>query len=46
MTFGTTLREQTMAASANIFYMVIGYKYKANMKVAADNINIKCIRCF
>ena len=42
MTFGTTLREhRTMAASANMFYIAIGYKNKANMKVAASNINIK-----
>ena len=40
MTFGTTLREHTMAASA-MFYMAIGYKNKANMKVAASSINIK-----
>ena len=41
MTFGTTLREHTMAASANMFYIAIGYKNKTNMKVAASNINIK-----
>ena len=46
MAFETILRGQTMAASANMFYFAIGYKYKANMKVAASNINIKCIRCF
>ena len=39
MTFGTTLREHTMAASANMFYIVIGYKNKANMKVAARKTN-------
>ena len=39
MTFGTTLREHTMAASANMFYIVIGYKSKANMKVAARKTN-------
>ena len=30
-----------MAASANMFYISIGYKNKTNMKVAASNINIK-----
>ena len=30
-----------MAASANMFYIAIGYKNKTNMKVAASNINIK-----
>ena len=46
MTFGTTLRECTMAASANMFYIAIGYKNKANMKVAASNINIKIRQMF
>ena len=46
MTFGTTLREHTMAASANMFYIAIGYKNKANMKVAASNINIKIRQIF
>ena len=46
MTFGTTLREHTMAASANMFYIAIGYKNKANMKVAASNINIKIRQMF
>ena len=46
MTFGTTLREHTMAASANMFYIAIGYKNKANMKVAASNINIKMHQLF
>ena len=42
MTFGTTLREpHTMAASANVFFIAIGYKNKVNMKVAASNITIK-----
>ena len=45
MTFGTTLREHTMAASA-MFYIAIGYKNKANMKVAASNINIKIRQMF
>ena len=45
MTFGTTLREHTMAASA-LFYIAIGYKNKANMKVAASNINIKIHQMF
>ena len=47
MTFGTTLREhRTMAASANMFYIAIGYKNKANMKVAVSNINIKMHQLF
>ena len=42
MTFGTTLRDHhTMAASAKMFYITIDYNNKANMKVAASNINIK-----
>ena len=37
MTFGTTLREHhPMAASANMFYIAIGYKNTANMKGAAS----------
>ena len=36
MTFGTTLREHhPIAASVNMFYIAIGYKNRANMKVAA-----------
>ena len=46
MTFGTSLREHTMAASANMFYIAIGYKNRANMKVAASNINIKIHQLF
>ena len=46
MTFGTTLRECTMAASANMFYIAIGCKNKANMKVAASNITIKIRQMF
>ena len=46
MTFGTTLKEHTMVASANMFYIAIGYKNKTNMKVAASNINIKIRQCF
>ena len=46
MTFGTTLREHTMVASAVMFYIAIGYKNKANMKVAASNINIKIRQLF
>ena len=47
MTFGTTLREhRTMAASGNMFYFAIGYKNKANMKVADSNINIKIHQLF
>ena len=45
MNFGTTLREHMMAASA-MFYIAIGYKNKANMKVAASNINIKIHQMF
>ena len=47
MTFETTLREQhPMAASANMFYIAICYKNKANMKVAVSNINIKIHQLF
>ena len=47
MTFGTTLKEHlTIAASANMFYIPIDYKKKANMKVAASNINIKINQLF
>ena len=47
MTFGATLREhRTMVASANMFYIAIGYKNKANMKVAVSNINIKMHQLF
>ena len=46
MTFGTSLREHTMAASANMFYIAIGYKNRANMKVAASNMNIKIDQLF
>ena len=45
MTFGTTLREHAMAASA-MFYIAIGYKNKANVNVAASNINIKIRQMF
>ena len=42
MTFGATLKEHlTMAASANMFSIVIDYKNKANMKVGTSNTNIK-----
>ena len=30
-----------MAASANMFYIEIGYKNKTNMKVTASNMKIK-----
>ena len=41
MSFGETLgKHLTMAASANIFFIAIDYKNKANIKVAA-NTNIK-----
>ena len=47
MNSGTTLRQHhTMAASANTFYIAISYKNKANMKVAASNINIKIHQMF
>ena len=46
MTFGTSLGERTMAASANMFYIAIGYENKANVKVAASNINIKIRQIF
>ena len=47
MTFGTTLREHhPMAASANMFYIAIGYKNTANMKGAASNMNIKIHQLF
>ena len=35
-----------MAASANMFYNAIRYKNKANMKVAASNININIHQLF
>ena len=47
MTFGTAFREHhTMATSANMFYITIGYKNKAKMKVAASNVNIKIHQLF
>ena len=47
MPFGTTLREHhPMAASADMFYIAIGYKNRENMKVAASNINIKIHQLF
>ena len=47
MTFGTTLGEHyPIAASANMFYIAIGYKNRANMKVAASNMNIKIDQMF
>ena len=47
MTFGKTLVEHlTMAASANMFYFAIDYENKPNMKMAADNINIKIHQLF
>ena len=47
MTFGTTLREHhPMAASVNMFYITIDYKNRADMKVAASNINIKMHQLF
>ena len=47
MTFGATWREhRTIAASTYMFYITIGYKNKANMKVAASNMNIKIHQMF
>ena len=47
MTFGTTLREHhLMDASANMFYIAIGYNNKANMKEAAKYMNIKIHQLF
>ena len=47
MTFGTTLGEHLkMAASANMYFILINYKSKANMKVAASNTNIKIHQMF
>ena len=47
MSFGTTLREHhPKAASVNMFYIAIGYKNRANMKVAASNMNIKIDQLF
>ena len=44
MSFGETLgKHLTMAVSANIFFIAIDYKNKANVKVAA-NTNIKSHR--
>ena len=42
MTFGMTLAEQlTKAASASMFYFAIDYENEPNMKVGANNVNIK-----
>ena len=47
MTFGTTFEEHlTMVASANMFYIAIDYKNKANMKVVASNLIIKIHKLF
>ena len=35
-----------IAASAYMFYIAIGYKNKANMKVAGSNMNIKIHQIF
>ena len=43
MTLGEHL---TKAASASMLYIAIDYKNKANMKVAASNINIKIHQLF
>ena len=47
MTFGTTLGEHLITvASSNMLSIAIDYKNKANMKVAARNINIKMHQLF
>ena len=47
MTFGMTLAEHlAMAASANMFYIAIGYENESSMKVAASNLNIKIQQLF
>ena len=47
MTFGMTLAEHlTIAASANMFYFAIDYGNEQNMKVAANNVNIKIHKLF
>ena len=47
MTFGVTLVEQfRMATSANMFYFLIYYENKLNMKVAASNVKIKIHQLF
>ena len=47
MTFGMTLGDHLrMAASASMFYVVVDYKTKTNMKVAASNVNINIHELF
>ena len=47
MSFGMTLAEHLpMAASASMFYIATHYENKPNMKVAANNVNIKIHHCF
>ena len=47
MSFWMTLAEHlAMAASASKFYIAIDYENKPNMKVAANNVNIKMHHCF
>ena len=47
MTFGMTLADHlTMAASASMFYIAIDYENKLNIKVAANNVNIKIYQLF
>ena len=42
-----TLAEHlTMAASASMFFIAIGYKNEANIKVAVSNVNIKIHQLF
>ena len=46
MTFAATLGNFMMAASANMFYVAIGYMNKTYMEIAATNINIKLHQLF
>ena len=47
MTFGMALAKQlTMAASASVFYIAIQYENEPNIKVAANNVNIKIHQLF
>ena len=42
----TLAQHLTMAASASMFFIAIGYKNEANIKVAASNVNIKIHQLF
>ena len=47
MAFGMTLAEHlTMAASAGMIYIAIDCEKEPNMKVAANNVNIKIHQLF